>query len=82
MQEEGPLRRGILGRVSGLPEVWDIDLGRSGTCEIAELGDEHCGPGQGAPGASPPLGLTDQNRLLQVGDLLVVLLGEKRCHCS
>jgi hypothetical protein len=44
------------------------------TCEIAEFRDEHSWARQGAAGASPPLGLAHQHRLLQVRDLLVVLL--------
>lgn len=48
------------------------------TCEVAELRDEHGRAGQAAPGAPPPLGLTHQHRLLQVGDFLVILLFKRR----
>ena len=48
------------------------------TCEVAELRDEHGGAGQTAAGAPPSLGLTDQHRLLQVSDFLVVLLVGRR----
>lgn len=58
--------------------VW-LGMGRENgehlcTCEVAELRDEHSWARQGAPGASPPLGLAHQHWLLQVCDLLVVLL--------
>lgn len=48
------------------------------TCEVAELRDEHGRARQAAPGAPPPLGLTHQHRLFQVGDFLVILLFERR----
>lgn len=48
------------------------------TCEVAELRDEHGRAGQAAPGPPPPLGLTHQHRLFQVGDFLVILLFERR----
>lgn len=75
----GDAPTGLLGRlqVTGPGEwpPWDSGPGvGQPTCQVAELRNEHGGAGQCAPGTSPPLGLADQDRLLQVGDLLVILL--------
>lgn len=48
------------------------------TCQVAELWDKHGRTWQDAARTSPPLRLTDQNRLLQVSDFLVILLFKGR----